>query len=204
MKKIVIIGAGGFAKETYWLIKDCGLSDKFFCFMVPDKNFVGGYIYNKPIRPQSEFDSTLFQAVIAIGDPRIREKVVKEELPLDTDYPNLIHPNVHMSPWVKLGKGVIVCSSSIITCDVTIGNFTLINLDSTIGHDCCIGDFVTINPSVNISGDCTIGKSVFIGTNAAIRQGLFICEDAKIGMGAIVVKNIKDKGVYIGSPARKL
>ena len=38
----------------------------------------------------------------------------------------------------------------------------------------------------------------------SVRQGVEICSDVTIGMGAVVIKDIKESGVYIGNPLRKL
>jgi sugar O-acyltransferase (sialic acid O-acetyltransferase NeuD family) len=204
MKKICIIGSSGLAKETYWLLQESGLEDSVDCFMEPDAYWEEKEILGKPVKKQSEFNSATHKAVIGIGDSLIREKIVKLQLPQDTEYPTIIHPNVRMSKWVKLGRGTIICAGNIITCDITIGDFPFINLACTIGHDCVIGNYLTLNPGVNLSGICNLGNHVSVGTNAAIRQGINICDYVTIGMGASVVKNIKESGTYVGSPAKLL
>jgi sugar O-acyltransferase (sialic acid O-acetyltransferase NeuD family) len=204
MKKICIIGSSGLAKETYWLLQEAGLESSFECFMEPDEYWQEKEIFGVPVRKQSEFDASKHKAVIGIGDSVIREKVVKFQLPSDTEYPTIIHPNVRISKWVELGTGAIICAGNIITCDITIGNFAFINLACTIGHDCVIGDYLTMNPGVNLSGICNLGNHVSIGTNAAVRQGVSICDNVVIGMGSNVVKNIKESGTYVGSPAKLL
>jgi len=45
---------------------------------------------------------------------------------------------------------------------------------------------------------------ILIGTNAAIKQKITICDDVTIGMSAAVVKNINEKGIYVGIPAKKI
>jgi len=204
MKKLCVIGSSGLAKETFWLLQEIGLENSFECFMEPDEFWQEKTILGKPVRKQSEFDSTKHKAIIGIGDSTIREKVVKYQLPSDTEYPILIHPNVRISKWVDLGKGSIICAGNIITCDIKIGNFAFINLACTIGHDCILGDYLTLNPGVNLSGICNLGNHVTVGTNAAIRQGVSICDNVIVGMGSNVVKNIKEPGTYVGSPAKLL
>jgi sugar O-acyltransferase (sialic acid O-acetyltransferase NeuD family) len=204
MKKICIIGSSGLAKETYWLLQEVGLEDSIECFMEPNEYWQQKEVFGIPVKKQSEFDSSRHKAVIGIGDTLIREKIVKTQLPLDTEYPTIIHPNVKMSKWVQLGRGAVICAGNIITCDIKIGDFAFVNLACTIGHDCIIGNYLNMNPGVNLSGICNIGNHVSIGTNAAVRQGIQICNNVTIGMGANVVKNIVESGTYIGSPAKLL
>lgn len=204
MKKICIIGASGLAKETYWLLQEAGMSNMVECFMEPDEFWRETNIFGIPVRKQSDFNSLKHKAVLGIGDSSIRKKIVEDQLPKDTEYPIIIHPNVRISKWVELGRGTIVCAGNIITCDIKIGDFAFINLNCTVGHDCVIGDYLTLNPGVNLSGICNIGNHVSIGTNAAIRQGVSICDNVTIGMGSNVVKNIIEAGTYVGSPAKLL
>ena len=49
----------------------------------------------------------------------------------------------------------------------------------------------------------TIGNNVSIGSNATILP-VSICDGVVIGAGSVVVKNISEKGVYAGNPAKKL
>jgi acetyltransferase-like isoleucine patch superfamily enzyme len=78
------------------------------------------------------------------------------------------------------------------------------NLSCTVGHDVKIGDCNVFNPTVNISGGVHVKNNVLIGTGAQILQNLSICDESIVGAGAVVVKNIKETGIYAGIPARKL
>ena len=204
MKKLCIIGASGFAREAMCIIKDLGWEHDFFAFFQSDRFHKEEKIYGYDVLPLSRFNPREHKAVIAIADPAIREKIVKE-MPEGTEYYSLIHPNVIISSYnVEIGEGAIICAGSILTCDIKMGRHTILNLATTIGHDCTIGDFFTTTPAVNISGRCTIGDRVYIGTNAALRGHNNICNDVTIGMGAVVLKDIESPGVYIGNPLKQL
>lgn len=207
MKKICIIGTGGFAKEILCLLTDMGKYDQVECFMEPDflfSNLTKLSIMDKPIKPMSHFNSIKQEAIIGTGDSKIRKKVVEKQLPKDTMYSTIIHPSATISKWVEIGKGAVICAGSIITCGITIGDFAHLNLGTTIGHDCQIGDYFTTAPSTNISGECTIGDHVYFGTGSATKQGVKIGNHIIVGMGSMVTKNLEDSGVYIGIPARKI
>ena len=64
--------------------------------------------------------------------------------------------------------------------------------------------FAFPTPGARINGSSCIGHSVYVGSNATLRQGINVCSSALIGMGAVVVKDITEKGVYIGNPAVKM
>jgi sugar O-acyltransferase (sialic acid O-acetyltransferase NeuD family) len=203
-KRICIIGSSGFAKEVYLLLLEAGYENQIDCFMEPEKYWQDRLVFNIPVKKQSEFDPKVNSAVIGIGDPKIRHRVVYEELPKETEYPIILHPSLKVSKWNNIARGSIITIGNVITCDISIGEFAAINPNCTIGHETVIGNFLTSNAGVNVSGNCNIGNFVYLGTNAAIKQGLTISDNVIVGMGSIVVKNISESGTYVGNPARRL
>jgi sugar O-acyltransferase (sialic acid O-acetyltransferase NeuD family) len=207
-KKICILGAGGFGREVLCCVIDVIATtnlkiEDIACFMVSDEHFKDDKIMGVDVIPQSKFDPNLFNVVIAIGDPCARKRVV-ESLPPKTTYTTIIHPSAVISDWVEIGEGSIVTAGTILTCNIKIGKHAHLNLHTTIGHDCIVGDFFTTGPAANISGNCNFGDCVYFGTNSTVRQGVKICDNVTIGMGGVVVKDITEKGVYIGNPLKKL
>ena len=47
------------------------------------------------------------------------------------------------------------------------------------------------------------GKHIYFGTSSSIKQGLSICNNVTVGMGAVIVNNINESGIYVGIPASK-
>jgi sugar O-acyltransferase (sialic acid O-acetyltransferase NeuD family) len=147
----------------------------------------------------SKFNSLTQLAVIAIADPNQRRRIA-EAMPKETKWATLIHPSVHIldPSTVTIMQGSIICAGTIITTNVVIGEHSQLNLLTTIGHDCRLGDYFTTAPAANISGNVTTGKNVYIGANASVRQKVNIVGNTTIGMGAIVLNDIKDAGTYKG------
>ncbi len=104
--------------------------------------------------------------------------------------------------------------------DVTIGNNCKIQSHSficelvTIGNNCFIGHGVMFVNDLFAKGgpaqgdktlwmETQIGNHVSIGSNATILPVL-ICDNAVIGAGSVVTKNITEPGVYAGNPAKLL
>jgi sugar O-acyltransferase (sialic acid O-acetyltransferase NeuD family) len=196
MKKMALIGAGGFANEIKAHMGDFDMK----CF-VDDKYFS---LNTKNISPLSEFNPDEYKILVAIGDSKLRKEMV-ERLPIETEFFTYIHPTVEiLGNDVKIGEGSIICAGVIITTNCKIGKHAHLNLQTTIGHDNVIGDFFTTAPGVCISGNCSIGDTVYFGTRASTRQKINICDDVIIGLNSGVVKHITDPGIYVGTPAMKI
>lgn len=207
-KKVCIVGAGSFRREVLCCLIDATEKsnrriEDIACFMVGDEFYGETSIMGVEVIRQSSFDPSLYDVVVAVGNPTARKAIVAS-LPEETTYATIIHPSAILSKWVEIGEGSIVTAGSILTCDIKIGRHAHLNLHTTIGHDCVIGDYFTSAPGANISGKCSFGECVYFGTNAAVREGVGICDNVTIGMGGVVVKDITEPGVYIGNPLKRL
>ena len=211
MKRLCIIGAGGFGREVLGLIKDIHLSYSSIIFMESDEIFKSRMIATGtdtlskvkilPLSDLKEGDSV----VIAIGDSKAKKQIIKEiSKILNLDFPTLIHPSAIIGDNVSIGKGTIICAGCIITCDIFIGDFVTLNIKCCVGHDSRIGNYSSFMTGATISGNVEIDNCVYVGTNASIRQKVSICDDTVIGMGAIVLRDINESGTYFGNPARKM
>ena len=88
--------------------------------------------------------------------------------------------------------------------DTIIGHHTKINNLCHIAHNNEIGNNVEITGCVNVSGGNVIDDNVWIAPNSSLKGYLHIGENAFIGMGAVVTKNVPANEVWVGNPAKKL
>lgn len=211
VKDLYIIGAGGFGRETAWLVerinkitpewKICGFIDdntELHGSKQDGYTVLGGCNYLLP----REKD---YWVVCAVGSARTRKKIIDKisSVP-QLHFATVIDPDAKISGRVSVGEGSIICAGNIITVDIQIGRHNIVNLSCTVGHDAVLEDFVTLYPGVNISGNVSVGESTEIGTGTKVIQGKKICKDTVIGAGAVVVKDIKEAGTYVGVPAERV
>lgn len=116
---------------------------------------------------------------------------------------NLIHPFASISKKATIGEGNYFAAGTVIAADVRIGNHNFFNRNSSVGHDTKIGDFNHVGPGSTISGRCKIANKSFLGTGSVVKDGIKIISGVNIGAGSVVVKDIKEKGTYVGVPANK-
>lgn len=207
--KIVIVGAGSFGKEVLWTLNDCNEKTKKYeilGFIDDNTSMHGKFVDEIPVIGGFDWFSTEsatdVKCVVAIGDPKIRQKIANILEMKKVVFTSVIHPSVIYSKFVNVGTDVIIQAGSIITTDVTIGNHTHINLDCTIGHDCIIGDFVTLSPGVHVSGKNIIEAGTFIGTGAVTNEKLRIGKGSVIGAGTVLIENVPEFSLYVGVPGK--
>lgn len=195
MKQIAIYGAGGFGREVRMVVDILSKRHGDVSFA----GFVDDHVKNEWMAAPGKFDDL----VLAVADPKTRESM---KMKVGQTYPfgSIIHPDVYVDQSNKIGRGCILCAGVMMTVDVTLESFVIVNLGCTIGHDVKIGSFSSIMPSVNISGSVTIGKNVFIGSGATILQGLTIGDNAVIGAGSVVIRSVASDQKMVGVPARAI
>lgn len=211
MKDIAIFGVGGFGREVLALIKDINK-------VKPTWNIVGffddgyekgltinGYPTLGTAEDLNKWDKEIAIA-ISIGNPVIKKKILDKIHNPQVSYPTLIHPTAWIGDddFVEIGKGCIICAGNLITTNIKIQDFVILNLGCTVGHDTVIKDYSAFMPSVNISGEVTIGEGVYVGTGVKIINQLEIGDYAIIGAGAVVAKSIPPRCTAVGVPAKPI
>lgn len=211
MKKIAIIGAGGFGKEVQMLIEQINNKESQYEFIgYFDDGYKKGQLINDfPIlgglNDINNIDFKL-SIVSAIGEPKLKEKLIKLIDNSNIDFPILVHPTALIGDrkYVTIGEGSIITAGVIITVNINIGKHVILNLSCTVGHDTDIGDYSSFMPTVNISGEVDIQKGVYVGTGAKIINQLTIGENTIVGAGAVVAKSLPKNCTAVGIPAKPI
>lgn len=199
VQSVVIIGASGHGKVVADIIIKSG-------------DFVVGFLDDNPELPNEfagfpvlgttnqyvQYRDKKF--VVAIGNARIREKIVKK---LDgVLWYTAIHSTAVISGMdTMIGEGTVVMANAVVNAGARIGKHCIINTGAIVEHDNQLEDYVHVSVGARLAGTVSVGKSTWIGIGASISNNLSICGDCMIGAGAVVVKDIEKTGTYVGVPA---
>ena len=209
MKKVVIIGAGGFGREVLDIIDACNqvqeIYDPLGFIVDPQFGKPGTLVNDRPI--MGGFDWLEMHGedtfvVCAVGPSHQRYQLIERAKELNCRFISLIHPSVIMTRWISIGEGVVIAAGSILTNQIQIGNHVHVNLDCTIGHNAHLKDFVTLAPGVHISGNVTLETGAYVGTGANLIEKLQIGEWSTVGAGSVVTGDIPASSTAVGVPAR--
>jgi len=116
--------------------------------------------------------------------------------------------NTFVGPFVEIQKNVIIGKHCKIQSHSFICEFVVVGNHCFIAHGVMfINDlFENGGPAGGNKGKwkaTKIGNNVSIGSNATILP-VTIVDNAVIGAGAVVTKDITSPGVYVGNPAKKI
>ena len=214
LKRIVIIGAGGFAREVEWLIRDINAVTPKYTFLgyvVSDVGRLGELDSRDKVLGDFSWIESNADAVdalaLGIGNPAAKIEIGAElsaRFP-HLEWPALIHPTVQLDwPSARIGRGVVLCAGIIGTVNLTFGDYAMVNLACTIGHEAEIGRCAVLNPTVNISGGVVLEDGVLVGTGAQILQYKRVSSGAVVGAGAVVTRDVAAGDTVGGVPAKSL
>jgi acetyltransferase-like isoleucine patch superfamily enzyme len=118
---------------------------------------------------------------------------------------------------VVVGDDVVIGRGSLVENDTTIGAMTKIQAEAYITAYSTIEEHVFIAPCVVTTNDNFMGRTerrhelikgptirhgARIGGGAVLLPGIEIGEEAFVGAGAVVTRNVQAKMVVVGNPAR--
>ena len=204
-KKVIIIGAGGHAKVIADIIEKS--KDIVYGFLDDNKDIGEIIIKNYSIigkvsecQGLQDNNKNLY-FVIAIGDNYTRKNIYEK---YDLNYYTAIHPNCNIGIDVEIKECTVVMANACINSNAKIGKNCIINTGAIVEHDNIIEDYVHISPNATLCGTVKVGANTHIGAGAIVKNNTKITKDCIIGAGAVVVKNIEERGTYVGVPARKI
>lgn len=202
MRQLVIIGASGHGKVIADIARLNGYTDIVFLDDDTSKKSCNGYLVLGCVASAKEHQNSDY--IVAIGNAKIR-KIIQEYLINNSfNVVSLIHPNALIAEKVNIGKGTVVVGGAVINPNTVIGAGCIINTSSSVDHDCIIGDFVHISVGAHVAGTVEIGSETWIGAGAIVNNNLIITSECMIGAGAVVVKDVKKAGTYVGVPAKEI
>ncbi|MDR2184017.1 MAG: acetyltransferase [Clostridiales bacterium] len=205
-RDLILVGAGGLGREVLWQIKEsCDERYNILGFVDDAPGMVGARVDGAPVLGDvgwlAQYPKKICVA-ICVANPKIR-KSIYDELKANSNisFPTIIAGDVHHSGLVKFGQGCIICLSTILTVNVALGDFVIVNPHCSIAHDAVLGDFVTLYYNVNVAGNVRVGSGAEIGTGTSIIQGRTIGENAVVGAGSVVIRDIPANCTAVGVPA---
>lgn len=209
MKKIAIYGAGGFGREVEFLIQDINKKTPQYQFIgyfddgIIKEEIINGYPILGGMQELNAIDEELCIA-IAVANPSTKKKIVEQINNKNISFPTLIHPSVVIGnkDVTSIDDGCIICAGVIITVNIVLKKFIILNPSCTVGHDTIIGNYCSFMPTVNISGEVFIEDEVYVGTGAKIINQLEIGEKTIVGAGAVVAKTLPQNCTAVGVPAK--
>ncbi|WP_131769477.1 acetyltransferase [Candidatus Protofrankia californiensis] len=208
LQPLLLVGAGGFARETAQAVLAAG------------RYRLIGFTDDNPARHGTEVDGLPViggtdvvggmpdvAVILCPGSGAIRAKLAARLAAggIGPDrFATVVHPSVHLPPSCTLGHGSVLLAGVTLTTSVTVGNHVSVMPNTVLTHDDVVADFATICGSVSLAGRVHVGAGAYLGQGALVRENLTVGAWSTLGMGAVVLTDVPEAEVWVGNPARFL
>ena len=195
MQNLILIGGGGHCKSCIDVIEQHGKYRIAGIVDLPEKlhQKILDYeiIATDDDLPQmlNEYENFLV-TLGQIKSPDKRIRIFQTLREIGAKLPVIISPLAYVSKHAEIGDGTIIMHHTLINAGAKIGNNCMINTKALIEHDAIIGDHCHIATGAIINGGVKVGSGTFFGSNAVCKEYIEIAENAVIGCGAKITKNI--------------
>ncbi|WP_404954814.1 NeuD/PglB/VioB family sugar acetyltransferase [Streptomyces sp. 147326] len=215
---LLIVGAGGFARETAQAVRDVAAADverglpprwRLVGHLDDDPALEGRDVDGVPVLGGSERVHELWAArvVVCVGSPRdyaVRARVVRRlGLPVNR-YATVVHPTAVVSGSSMLGAGSVLLAHCVLTAAVRVGSHVAVMPQVVLTHDDAVGDFATLASGVRLGGGVRLGRGAYVGAGSLVRECTTVGAWSLTGMGSTVLADVPPGEVWAGSPARRL
>lgn len=134
MKKLLILGAGGHGKVCAEIAEEFGYEVTFL-------DDFSATPFNQYKELRNEYD----EALVALGNPILREEWMKKLEETGYKIMSLISSKAVVSKNVEIKEGSVIMAGAIIQSGVKIDRGCIVSANAVVDHDCHIGKYCHIN-----------------------------------------------------------
>ncbi|MGP2439514.1 acetyltransferase [Streptomyces sp. JW3] len=205
---LVIVGAGGFARETAQAVRTTGAFE-LLGHLDDDPALHGTEVDGVPVLGDCDRARELPGArfVICVGNTRdyaARARLVRRLGLPDERYATVVHPTASVSATSTVGPGSVLLAHCVLTAAVRVGAHVAVMPHTVLTHDDVVADFATLAAGVRLGGSVRLGRGAYVASGALVREGTTVGAWSLVGMGSAVLGDVPPGEVWVGSPARRL
>lgn len=211
MQDLILVGSGGCMREILWQIEEINLKKPTwnilgFVDKSPSSSYqsLNNYVYLGEDDYLISYENDI-NVVICVGSSNLRKKIAKKyKRNPKIHFPTIIMNDVKIAPSAKIGQGTVISTKCVISENVVLKDFVLLNIDCMVCHDGFIDDYTTLSPCVHLAGNVSVGKTCNIGMNTTIIQNVSLGDEVVTGAGSVIIRSEQKKCKLVGVPARYL
>ena len=161
MKRLVILGAGGYGRTVKDIAEQLGYST----IILDDADSA---------HPLSIFSSYIDENtyfIPAFGNNAFRMEWINRIEESGGQLATLTHPTAYVSPTAAIKPGTVILPHAIVNTDVVMGKGCIINLGAIVDHGCILEEGVHICLGAIVKGENRVEKCSKIEAGEVVERG---------------------------------
>lgn len=201
MEKLIIIGAGGYAKSVLDSVDIFNYEIKgFIDEFSKEKDHLGYPILAPDLEGIQNAEKYVY--FIAIGN-NMRRKIWYDRLKSKKlRMINVVDRSAIVSPRATLGTACFIGKLAVVNSKAVVGNNCIINTRALVEHGCTVADHVNVSTNAVLNGDVIVQEGSFVGSCSVTIGQRAIGKWSTIGAGAVVTHDVGDNVTVAGVPAK--
>ncbi|MFL6230936.1 MAG: acetyltransferase [Pyrinomonadaceae bacterium] len=209
MERVIIIGAGGHAREVAEILRhqaSGGAGPQAVGFVVDDPENHSREVAGLPVLGEwSWFNGEGREGlavICAVGSPKLRRRMAERAASEGLKFASAVSPLAYLSPEARLGAGVMIFPHCFVSAGSSVGEHAVVNVAASVSHDTRVGRYSTLGPGARLAGRVSVGEGAYIGVGASVIERVSVGAWTIVGGGAIVTKDLPEDVTAVGVPAR--
>ena len=201
MEKLILIGAGGYAKS----VLDSLDEDKYTLVGFIDERIDKTEHLGYPVLANNLDgikDAENYVYFVSIGNNEKRKKWFDEILSRNLKVISVIDKHAIVSRYATIGQGCFIGKLAIVNSCAVISDDCIVNTKALMEHGTFLGKHVNLSTNSVINGDVAVGDGTFVGSCSVVIGQIKIGSWAMIGAGAVVIRDVADSVTVAGVPAK--
>lgn len=127
------------------------------------------------------------QAIVAVGNNALREKLTQQLISVGFDLATVIHPRAFVSPSALVSMGSTVMAGAIVGTEAQLGIGVIVNCGAVVDHHAKVGDFGHLGASACMAGGSILGRNAWMQASCALGYGVEVPAGAVLLPGTALV-----------------
>lgn len=158
MKKLIILGSGGYGKTVADIATQLGYEITFLDDSIPEA----------PLASFTNYISNTTFFIPAFGNNAFRLEWFEKIKTASGGLATLIHPTAYVSPTAKVGEGCVILPKALINTDVVVEKGCILNCGCIVDHGCIIEEGCHICLGAIVKGENRIPRGTKVEAGEVI------------------------------------
>ncbi|MEM8680199.1 MAG: acetyltransferase [Planctomycetota bacterium] len=203
---LIIVGAGGFAREMHGLLPSFNLGPhvRFRGYLAQDTGVAARTDVSDQIlaSPEDYQPQAHDRFVLAIGNMPARQRVVDALQQKAGRFLTLVHPLAMVADSAQLDEGVIVYPFAAVSNGAHLGEFTKLNYYASAGHDSVTGRCCLLAPYATINGFARLADYVYLSTHSTVAPQVQVGSQSILSANSAAMHDVPEHSFVFGVPGR--
>ncbi|WP_445781394.1 PglD-related sugar-binding protein [Shewanella sp.] len=192
--RLLVVGAGGHgrsvaeAAELSGQFEVVGLLDD----SLPSGESVLGLPVLGPVVSMAHHQAGADQAIVAIGNNTMREKLLQQLAAAGFKWATVAHPRAIVSPSAELDEGSAVMAGAIVGTEARRGVGSILNCVAVVDHHATVEDVGHLGVNASMAGGSVLGRGAWMQAGAALGYGV------RVAAGEVLLPDAARENEQVG------